>query len=209
MRWDVPLNPEKCCHLPIGQPPIVPLAFADGKSLEMVESAKDLGVFIDSSFKPSLQCKEAYARSRTTFFIIRRGFAILIPKIVRPLYLAILRPQLDYAIQNSFIYLQKNIKLIERMQRLAKRYVMSFRRLPYPERLHEVKLPSMERHFLRATLITVYKLFHGYLNLTSEEFSEPPAECNLRGHNFKVRQPRFHLARRKAAFAVRSAGPWN
>ncbi len=27
--------------------------------------------------------------------------------------------------------------------------------------------------------------------------------------NGKVRQPRFHLARRKAAFAVRSAGPWN
>ncbi len=29
------------------------------------------------------------------------------------------------------------------------------------------------------------------------------------GPNFKVRQPRFHLAWRKAAFAVRSAGPWN
>ncbi len=67
----------------------------------------------------------------------------------------------------------------------------------------------MERHFLRATLITVYKLFHGYLDLSAEEFFEPPAAGNLRGHNFKVRQPRIHLARRKAAFAVRSAGPWN
>ncbi len=67
----------------------------------------------------------------------------------------------------------------------------------------------MERRFLRATLITVYKLFHGYLNLFAAEFFEPPAASNLRGHNFKVRQPRFHLARRKAAFAVRSAGPWN
>ncbi len=67
----------------------------------------------------------------------------------------------------------------------------------------------MEPHFLRATLITVYKLFHGYLNLSEEEFFELPAAGNLRGHNFKVRQPRFHLARRKAAFTVRSAGPWN
>ncbi len=67
----------------------------------------------------------------------------------------------------------------------------------------------MERHFLRATLVTVHKLFHGYLNLSAEEFFEPPAAGNLRGHNFKVREPRFHLAGRKAAFAVRSAGPWN
>ncbi len=59
-------------------------------------------------------------------------------------------------------------------------------------RLHELKLPSMERHFLSA-----------------EKFFEPLAAGNLRGHDFKVRQPRFHLVRRKAAFAVRSAGPWN
>ncbi len=67
----------------------------------------------------------------------------------------------------------------------------------------------MEREFLRATLITVYKLFHGYLNLSVEELFEPPAAGYLREHNFKVRQPRFHLAGRKAAFAVRSAGSWN
>ncbi len=42
-----------------------------------------------------------------------------------------------------------------------------------------------------------------------EQFFAPPAAGNLRGHNFMVRQPRFHLARRKAVFAVRSAGPWN
>ncbi len=112
-------------------------------------------------------------------------------------------------IPQSFPNLQKDIKLIERVQRLAMRCVKSFGRLPYQERLHELKLPSRERHSLRATLITLYKLFHGYLNLSAEEFFEPPAAGNLRGHNFKVRQPRFHLARRKANFAFRSAGPWN
>ncbi len=67
----------------------------------------------------------------------------------------------------------------------------------------------MQRHIRRATLITVYKLFHGYLNMFAKEFFESPAAGNLREHNFKVRQPRFHLARRKATFAVHSAGPWN
>ncbi len=119
------------------------------------------------------------------------------------------RPHLDYAVQASFPYLQKDIQVIERMQRLATRCVKSSRRPTYPKRLQKLKLPSMERHFLRATLITVCKPLHGNLNLPAEEFFEPPAAGNLRGHNFKVRQPRFHLARRKAAFAVRSAVPWN
>ncbi len=91
------------------------------------------------------------------------------------MYLAVVRPHLDYAVQASFPYLQKDIKVIERMKRLVTGCVKSFRRLPYPERLRELKLISMERHFLRATLIMVYKLFHGYLNLSAEEFFEPSA----------------------------------
>ncbi len=88
--------------------------------------------------------------------------------------------------QSSFPYLQKDIKLIERMQRLATRYVKGFRRLPYPERLHELKLPSMERHLLRATLITVYNLFHSDLHLSEEELFEPHAAGIPRGHHFNV-----------------------
>ncbi len=80
------------------------------------------------------------------------------------------RPHLDYAVQASFFYPQKDIELIERMRQLATRCVESFRRQPYPERLHELKLPSMERHLIRATLIMVYRLFHGYLTMSAEEF---------------------------------------
>ncbi len=74
-----------------------------------------------------------------------------------------------------------------------------------PERLHELNLPSTERHFLRATLNRVHKLFHGYVTTSAEEFFKPPA---AEGTTTKVRQPHFDLARSKAAFAVRSFRPW-
>ncbi len=135
-------------------------------------------------------------------------FEVLTPAMFRPLYLAMARPHLDCVVQASFPYLQKDIKLIERMQRLSTRCVTNYKRLTYPAHPHELKLPSMERHFLRVTLSTVYNLFHGNLNLSAAEFFEAPAPGNLRGHNFKVSQPRFHLAKRIVAFAVRSAGPW-
>ncbi len=54
---------------------------------------------------------------------------------------------------------------------------------------------------LRCALISV----SDYLNLSAEEFFELPVADDLREHNVKVLQPRVRLARRKAAFAVRSA----
>ncbi len=67
----------------------------------------------------------------------------------------------------------------------------------------------MQSLILRSTLITASTLFHGNLNLPPEEIFDAPAVNHLRGHQFKVRQPRFPLTRRQAAFAVRVVGPWN
>ncbi len=63
---------------------------------------------------------------------------MLTPAIFRPLYLAMVRPHLDYAVQALFPYLQKDIKWIERTQRLATKCVKSFRKVllyfrPEPE----------------------------------------------------------------------------
>ncbi len=83
------------------------------------------------------------------------------------------------------------------------------RGLQYPARLRELQLPSMQSHILRTTSITAYNLFHGDLGLPLDEVFDAPAVNHLRGHQFKVQQPRFQLARRQAAFAVRVVGPWN
>ncbi len=105
-----------------------------------------------------------------TFPVPKLPSSILTPAIFRALYLAIVRRRLDCAVQASFPYLKKDIKLIRRVQRIAPKCAKSFRRQPYPERPHELKQPSIGRHFPPTTLKTVYKLFHGYLNLSAGEF---------------------------------------
>ncbi len=81
----------------------------------MVETARDLGVGIDTSFKPSLQCREGFSRARAVFFMMRRGFAELTPAILRPLYMAMVRSQLDHAVQAVVPYIQRDLKLVKRM----------------------------------------------------------------------------------------------
>ncbi len=96
---------------------------------------EDLGVTVTSTFKTSLHCQQAVNRARRVLFQLRRGFAVLTPEIFRPLYLALVRPVLEYGQQASSPYLQRDIALMERIQRLATRMVKGMRELPYEERL--------------------------------------------------------------------------
>ncbi len=58
---NLPLTENKCDHISIGFDPTRPLTLSDnGISIKFLDSPKDLGVTIDSSFKPSLYCAQAF-----------------------------------------------------------------------------------------------------------------------------------------------------
>ncbi len=72
-------------------------------------------------------------------YFIKRSFTCLTKEIFLPLYRALVRPHLEYAIQANSPYLKKNIYHLERIQRAATRWVEDLRDLSYEERLREVK----------------------------------------------------------------------
>ncbi len=131
------------------------------------------------------------------------NLSVLTPEIFRPLYSALVRPILEYGQQASSPYLQRDIALMERIQRLATRMVKGMRELPYEDRLRRLNIFSFERRRLRGDLILAYNIFHGRLDLPRAEFFEAPSERDLRGHDYKLRHRNFRLLRRKAAFSVR------
>ncbi len=109
VTWDLPLNPSKCCHLLTGQPPTTPLIFADGIPVAVFEMTKDLEVTIGTSFMPYLQCRKWFSHARAIFQTMRLCFAKLTPAIFRPLYSAMVWPQIDYAVQAVAPYLEKDL----------------------------------------------------------------------------------------------------
>ncbi len=121
----------------------------------MVETTKNLRVAIDISFKPFLQCREWFSSARTVFSMMHQGFT----ELTQATYLAMKRPQFDFAVKVVTPYLQEYLKLVET------RCLKGFRGWQYPARLRELQFPSMQCHILRAVLITAYDLFHGNLSL--------------------------------------------
>ncbi len=82
---------------------------------------------------------------------MRRGFAVLTPVIFRPLYLALVRPILEYGLQASPPYIRWDIYLVDRLQRLASCVGKSLMGLPYEDRLRRLNLFTTEKRLLRGT----------------------------------------------------------
>ncbi len=71
----------------------------NGIKLESVQYVKDLGVSIPSSFKFSQQCKDAAGKANRMLGFIDRNFSFKNKDVILPLYISLVRPHLEYAVQ--------------------------------------------------------------------------------------------------------------
>ncbi len=121
-RWDLPLNGSKTPHLSIGLTPDLCIALpeeAAGKSLQKCEQINDLSNAVNAAFAPSANVLAAANKARGILYFIKRSFTSLTKEIFVPLYNALVRPHLEYAIQANCPYLKKDINHLERIQRAA------------------------------------------------------------------------------------------
>ncbi len=82
---------------------------------------------MNSAFTPSANVHTAANKARGMLYLIKRSFTCLTKEIFLPLYNALVRPHLEYAIQANCPYLKKDMEGIN------------------GERLRELKLQSLEK----------------------------------------------------------------
>ena len=175
----------------------------------MVDRARDLGIVSNSSFTPSAQCAEAARKARGVLQLIRRSFVDLTPAIFKPLYSALVRPHLEYAVQAWCPYLVKDVNGLERVQRAATRMVPGLKRLPYTERLKRLDLFSLQRRRLRGDLILAFNIARGKVNLPADMFLHGSLRAGLRRDGHRLQQQFSRTQRRQKAFSARVVDPWN
>ena len=85
------------------------------------------------------------------------------------LYKAIVRPHLEYCIQEP--YLRKDIDMLEKIQRRATKFIPGLRDLRYEERLKEYGLTDNTRNAkIKGDQIEVFNILNGYENIDSNIF---------------------------------------
>ena len=129
--------------------------------IERVSSAKFLGIILSDKLSWNLYVDHICKKARKTTGFINRSFHSAPINTRRTLYLALVRPILEYA---STTWHPLNIKLtnrIESSQRFACRVILQQWKLSHNELLQESDLPTLAKRRDVATLCHLFKIFHG------------------------------------------------
>ena len=186
--WGMFFNVAKCKVMHIGNGNKKMVYSIDGRDLEVDQKEKDLGVYLDSSLKPSKQCVESARRANWILGLIRRHFKFLHKDVVIRLYKQMVRPHLEYAVQAWNPYLAKDRIILESVQQRATKLIRSVSSLSYEQRLQHLKLTSLELRRLRGDLIQVFKIVHGFDRLSFDNFFNLSHNNYTRGHGLKLRK---------------------
>ena len=208
-EWQMLFNVGKCKVMHIGNKNPMYSYNLDGENLQEVLIERDLGVFVDSSMKPSKQCIEAAKKGNRVLGMIRRNFRFLGKDIVLRLYKQLVRPHLEYAVQAWNPYFSKDKDILEKVQRRATRMISSLKGVPYDERLRILNLTTLDVRRVRGDLIQVFKIVHGFDNLEFCDFFKFALGRNTRGHCLKLQKVCCRLDVRKNFFSQRVVNEWN
>ena len=122
---------------------------------------------------------------------IIRSFKALDTKILKKLFIGLVRPHLEYAQSVWSPYYSKDIEQIENVQRRASKKILGLKDLDYKDRLKELSMPTLVYRRLRGDMIECYKITSNIYDCRVSQFltyHEYVTEQSgrTRGHNKRL-----------------------
>ena len=208
-KWQMQFNASKCKVFRVDRGKPHNRYTLNREELVCSEYEKDLGVIVNSDLRLSKQCIEARNKANRVLGFIFRSVKSRSPEVILKLYLALVRPHLDYAVQFWSPYYRKDIGLLEAVQRRMTKRIQGMRDIPYERRLKMLKLHSLERRRLRGDLIEVFKWYRGYNKGDISKVLRVSKQDRTRNNGFKIEKDRFKKEIGKNWFANRVVDEWN
>ena len=154
-------NVDKCKIMHLGPTNPKHTNTIGGTNLAVTSEEKDLGVLIDDKLNFRSHIKGKASEANRVLGLIIIGFSCLDKDMFLNLYPVLVRPHLEYCVQVWSPHWQRDIKLVEGVQRHATKLVPELRDLSYEERLKKLGLTTLEERRTRGDLIEMYKIITG------------------------------------------------
>ena len=194
-NWLMEFNDDKCKYMVFNNKQLVIDLKMKGEPLSSTEKERDLGIYISSDLKWGYQVSLAANRASSVLGQLKKCFKKWSVSIFRQLYVALVRPHLEYAIVAWCPHLKKDIEVLEKVQRRATKLVKSIKHLSYEERLKRLRLTKLSARRVRADMIEFYKITNG---LTEVCWRNPIKQCNylsVEGPATSIRGAKHRLAK--------------
>ena len=140
----MPLNVDKCKIMHLGRLNLTEVLPRGSTNLEVVHQEKDLEVVITNNCKRGRQYAIAAKKGNQILGLIYRTFSNKSMKIIKPLYVSIVRPHLDYCVQAWRPHLMQDIDILEKVQKRATKIIFGLKESRYEVRLRILGLITLE-----------------------------------------------------------------
>jgi hypothetical protein len=206
--WQMNFNLAKCVVMHIGGKNTEASYVLGGKELSVVTEEKDLGVITSNDFKVSKQCIKAASKGNQILGLINRAITCKKKRVILNLYKSLVRPHLEYCTQAWRPHLNKDIDILEKVQRRATRIIEECKGRTYEERLDITGLATLEARRSRADMLEVFKVLNNFEGVEEGIFFIR-ASGDTRGHNLKLYKERCNKDVLKFSFGNRVVNNWN
>jgi len=98
----------------------------------------------DSKLNFGQHIKDKINKAFSVLGVIKRNFIHMDESTFVLLYKAMVRPHLEYSNSVWCPFKKGDIENIEKLQKRATKLIISFKKLPYPERLRQLRLPTLK-----------------------------------------------------------------
>ena len=169
-KWQMCINISKTLVLHIGKKNPKHEYSINNVVIRTVESARDLGVIVDSLLSFDGHIDSIVKRAYIRIGILFKGFVTRDVHVLKQAYVTFIRPTLEYASVVWSPYKLKHINAIEKIQRHFTRRIPHLRDLSYGERLAIINLETLELRRLKADLTMYYKILHGLTPMSVDEY---------------------------------------
>jgi len=142
----------------------------------------------------NVKCKTEYNLKFT--FLVTISTSDTNPNICRS---ALVRPHLEHYIQ-LWSAQQKDVDLLEQVQRRATKMIRELEHLSYEERLRGLGLFSLEKRRLQGDLTASFQYFKGAYRKDEDKLFSKACCDRTRNNGFKVKEGRIRLDIRKQFF---------
>ena len=210
-NWQMAFNVSKFACVHSGRSNPAQEYFVDNEAIPSVECQKDLGIWITPSMDHSHQCNVVARTCHRTICWIRRTFQNWNKDIIVNLHKSLIRPRLEFAICAWAPFLERDINILERVQRRITKMVPGLQDVDYETRLRTLGLQTLKTRRVRCDLILTFKIIKGLADFPMERLFEYCVDAGTRGHDLTIRSTR-RLPRRNFrchSFSERVIRPWN